>query len=241
MEVLSGTGCSLRVVFQDKYQTLVPDSGSVKLNLRSHNGTLLITDQTITVPNGENSVSINIAGSNNTLSGGQKFASRTAHITYQVGGQTYHQYYPYRVIPWLNHSVTEDKVRFALGVNSNDLPDEAIDITRAYYQAEARLAEDSLTIATELASGTLNEVRANEVILCTAALEVLPSLRLSVSQKEDNGALSFARFAQAPEWDVIEEKIRNRLASALEELANTATSASTLLTFATRTDPVTGA
>lgn len=241
MDFLSGSDVSLNVVFENDTQTLVPDTGSVKLNLRSETGTLLITNQTVTVPSGENSVSVEIDAAHNTLATGQGYAKRTVHITFTVDGQLFNLFIPYRIIPWLNHSVDVRKVRAALGVNFNDLPDEAIDIVQAYYEAEALLAESSVTLNDQLTAGGTDEFYANEIILCLAALKALPSLRLGVSQKEENGAISFARFSQAVDWEALQESLAARLATAQETLTNITTTTSTLLVFTTRTDPITGA
>lgn len=240
MDFLTGTDVSLNIVFEADGQTLVPDTGSVKLNLRDHEGTLLITNQTVTVGPGLTNVAILIAATHNTLTVDQKFARRVAQITFTSGGQTYNIFRTYRVNAWLNHDVTPNTVRSLLGVNSNDLPDSAIDILKAYLQVELQLSNYALDINDKLITGDISAINTNKAIACVAALDCLASLRLGVSQQEDNGALSFSRFSDM-DWDALEASIRGQLEDAFEQVVDEEVTSPTLLVFTTRTDPITGA
>lgn len=239
MDFLTGTDVSLNIIFEANGQTLVPDTGSVKLNLRNHEGTLLITNQTVTVGSGLTSASVLIGASHNTLTVDQKFARRVAQITFTSGGQTYNIYKTYRVNAWLNHDVTPETVRGLLGVNVNDLPDSSIDILKAYLLVELQLSEYAIDINDKLIAGDIGAINTNKTIACSAALDCLASLRLGVAQQEENGALSFSRFASI-DWDALEASIRCQLEEAFEQVVDEETTSPTLIVFTTRTDPITG-
>jgi hypothetical protein len=240
MDFLAGSDITIPVRFERLGEPTIPTVGSVKYTLRGHDGLPIVghTDVSVTTTTTTTSINLPLPAAVNTAS--LRIEKRHLFITYEVAGATYQMALSYRLVPFLNHTVTKDKVRSQFGgIAKHHLPDDDIDLVRAYLQIEEKVGQS--TLDTALASGTVLEITANDAILWQAALDVLPSVQLRIMQKETDGALSFERGDLASSLPMLEESLRQKLLAAVNTISGRTTESLPLIAFALPTDPITGA
>ncbi|WP_189348028.1 hypothetical protein, partial [Mesorhizobium sp. M2D.F.Ca.ET.232.01.1.1] len=140
------------------------------------------------------------------------FSRRVVRITAERGGIPFDAVTMYRLTPQILYTVTPKDVRGFLGVNEGELPDEDVDLAGAYLNLEFSIGRDKLAAA--LTSGEEAELRANEAVLYSTVLELIPSLANRVAQEETDGALSFKRNARK-DFSDLKKSAEDRLSAAL--------------------------
>lgn len=197
MDVLAGTAANVRVDFLDPDGTLIPDAGSVTYTVRGTDGTILIGPAAIVTTASDTGVSISVPGVNNTIANNRQFEKRTVLVSMTSGLHPYNYRATYRVIPFINMTVTSDDVRMFCGASVDEITDDDIDLTQAYFQvaAQVQLLNVYASLDTALSSGTVTEMFANEAILGTTVLNLLPGLmgRLPINRKD-----GVSQFQRAP-------------------------------------------
>lgn len=210
---------------------VVPDEGSLSYTLYDHAGQTLETVSPA-------STTITIDGTQHSLEAGRAFEKRTLLVRFSFQGRPHSYREVYRVTPFINYSVTPQDVRAFIGIDAQELPDDAVDIFKAYVTLNSRV---DLTAA--LSAGTLLELKANEAICMVAVLDVVPSLLQRVMYFEADGVLQFRRHS-VKTFEHIEQAARARLETLLVELTDEdpAGGAYELMTLISSTqDMVTGA
>jgi hypothetical protein len=142
-----------------------------------------------------------------------------------------------RVIPLLIHTASPQGVRELLGINANELADEAIDLVTAYFEVEDEVTKTLLDAA--LTSGTTKEVAANQAILARAALNVLPSLRHRIAQKETDGMVGFDR-PEIKDFDHLHHELTARYGEAVSKVTGRTPLGYQMAVFTQPVDPITG-
>lgn len=219
-------------------QPSIPDQGSVKYTLRDHSGAAIEGMVEIPVETGPAAFqfTIEIPAEHNTLAPGKRFERRLVHLTYTQSGVARGQRLQYRLIPFLNYSVTPNEVRSFLGVNASELPDEDINLLDAYFAVEAQVGQNALE--DYLSSGTTSELAANTMIRMRAVLDLIPSLKQRIAQQESSGQKAFTRPA-IRDFDALRQEAEKRYQSALDSFS-TGIEVSLALVVATQDiDPIT--
>jgi len=195
-------------------QPVIPDEDSVKFTLRDHSGAVIDGMSNIPVSTGsaDYRFMIEIPAEYNTLSAGKRFERRTINLSYTHNGIARGLRLHYRLIPYLNHSVTPAQVRSFLGVNETELPDDEINLVDAYFVVEEQVGQTILEES--LTSGTTSEIAANTLVRMRAVLDVIPSLKQRVAQEERSGQKSFSR-PLIHDFDALREEAEKRYQVAL--------------------------
>jgi hypothetical protein len=238
MDALVNTVVSLRADFMSALGSLVPDANSVYWSLYAHDGSLLTGPTLITTTPTDTGVTIPINSSHQTIGAGKRFEKRQVIVTWTTGGQGHTWRTFYRVLPITNYSVSKDDVRSLLGLNADELLDEEIDLFAAFLTVEDDISQ--ATLAAALSSGTLKETSANLLIEVTAAIAVIPSLRLRTPMTTSDGGKSWQRFRTPPDWDAITGELAARRASLVATVTDTLTAGAPLAIFTQPTDVITG-
>jgi hypothetical protein len=240
MDYISGTDVWFSHMFIANGEPFIPDVGSVKYTVLDHSGAPIagLADVAVTTDSTTFQIGLTIPAANNTVAAGKKFERRTIVIQYLRAGAANRAVKAYRLVPLLNHSVEPQHVRSFFGLQEKELPDAEIDLLAAYLYVEDDFTGVSLDSL--LASGTTQELAANECIKLRAVIEVLPSVKQRMAQKETNGVVGFERPV-VKDFDDIERKAMERYAAArVQALGLTDTVVSFILTT-TDSDPITGA
>lgn len=239
MDYLSGTAALVNIEFIQDGEAFVPDVGSVEYTVIDHSGAAIVGLQNIPVATTVDTwkVGILIGALYNSVDPSKKFERRTIVVTYTVDGVYGRTSKQYRIIPFLNHSVTPNDVRAFIGVQEKELPDSDIDLLRAYLYVEEAISPTD--IGPVLASGTVQELAANRAITAQAVIDVLPSLRQRIAQEETNGITGFKRLT-IKDFAEVEMAALNALNDAILEVLNPVVEDMTLILTTTDADPITG-
>jgi hypothetical protein len=201
MDTLVGEASPNLVQFIVDGEFVVPSSASY--SVRDNAGAVLagLSDVAISLGATDTQATITVAADKNTVANGLMFENRTVTGKFTHEGNIYPFRYSYRVLPFLNHTVTPDDVRSVLGVLKHEISDdEDIDLTASYYLVQERVGASALTTA--LAAGDLTTQYANWAIMYRAAMDLVSSLQLraAVAQGDDN--ITFERFAKI-DWQAL--------------------------------------
>jgi hypothetical protein len=214
MDFLPGVDISLRVLFEAQGQPKVPDNGSVKYTLYDDAGAAIDTDVALAPAAAANYVVVPVVAAKNAIT--QRYEKRTLVVKYTVNGAGYTSVVRYRLVPLLNIETGPDDVRRALGVGSEELGDDEIDIASSYFAVEDEATQSTLEAA--LAGVPADRKAANDAILYSTVLDCLPSLSLRVAQSQEDGALKFSRFSKGPDFAEIRQDAQDRLSAAMSAL-----------------------
>lgn len=231
----AGTDITLRVEFLLAGQPIVPDTGTATYTLYGQDGAAITghIDQALTVTTYY--AMVELPSSVNAIA--TSFEKRTVVVNYEKAGSVYSFRVSYQLVPFLNITVIPRDVRKFLGVNESELPDDDIDLNRAYFAIRSEVG--STVLSTALSSGELAETRANEAVLYWAVLDILPSVQLRIAQQQADGPISFQRVA-VRDFSKLETEARARLATALATVTGRATGAYPLMITTNDADPITG-
>lgn len=199
----AGTDVTVPIDFIVDGDFVEPDSATFVV--RGHDGASLATGS---VSNKQ----VTVAAASNAIS--SAWENRYISVTFIYGGGTHTLKASYRLSDFLPLTGTPQGVRDTLGVDSRELPDDAIDLNEAYFQllevGGAGISE-ALTL-----TGQRNQ-SVNMAVVLRAALNVLPSLplRLMISVREEDSSAS--RLSK-----IDFDKLEAGLYSALADLTNKA-------------------
>lgn len=207
-------------------------------SLRGQDGALLSGPNTITLGLADVQTSIVISASLNTVLDGLEFEKRTLIVeaTNAATTQVWTRRVAYRVLPWLNHSVTPDSVRALAGLDVQNLPDEDIDVFSAYLWLKSMLPDGGLNSA--LINGGRTEVLANKALEARAVLDAIPSIANRMLKKRADGSIQAERFTFDP--TLLQGLMQRHIDEAIEAINPVAAEAVVNYSFGIPTDPVTG-
>ncbi|ESY35763.1 hypothetical protein NKK48_01535 [Mesorhizobium sp. C386A] len=215
-------------------QPAVPDAGTAVLSV-SAGGTVIFTEELTTGPTDAVLV-VTVPAEHNQIS--TPFSRRVIRVTAERGGLPFDSMTMYRLVPAILYTVTPADVRAFLGVNESELPDEDVDLSGALLNIEFSITRE--TMAAALVSGDVAEVRANDAILYTTVLALIPSLANRVAQEETDGALSFRRNARK-DFSELQKAAEARLSAAMAVLNPVVDPGYAIFITTNDADPVTGA
>lgn len=227
----AGLDITLAVPFTRGGEPFVPDSDSVVWALRDTSGAVVLSAQPM-YDVSDTVAQLIVPAVRNSVSVVREFEKRFVTVTGTESGSPFEINLTYRLVPWINTTVTPEEVRTFIGVDSEALPDDAIDIVHAYLTAQTTVLDAALS------SGTSVELKANKVILGQTVLDVLPSLRLRMVKSADDGNIKFERFAI--DWAAL-EAAATALVIGLDVVDTSATAFPLFILGTPSPDPVTGA
>jgi len=215
--------------------------GAVVYSVLDNNGQPLPdhTDVSIDPPEGAISLLLVVPGSANSVAT-PLFEGRTLTWNYTTLNGFVSDRVSYRVERPIPFPVSAEGVRTKLGVEPHEVPDRDIHLLLAYANFANRFAADALSAHEN--SGDYGALIITDAIEATAALMVLPSLRLRIARSESSGTNEYERFASI-DWGALENSLLTTLNSGIrlvEPLANEL--GGVVLFYAVdRTDPFPGA
>jgi hypothetical protein len=240
MDFIAGSDVSLQFHLETKLGTSIPDADSVTYSVRNNSGDLIVTDQAISTSDTQTSVVVLVSASDNAITAPALFEKRWVQVVWTQGGNTYRMVKIYRLVPFLNHTVSPDDVRAFLGMDEDELRDDEVDLTAAYYEFNSLLNTGELETA--LTAGNLSTIRANDAIVATCALRLIPSLELRPLSKQTDGSLTNQRFDRVkPDYDKLAQAAQGLITLALASISNTDEVVPALVSLTTGTDAITGA
>lgn len=233
-----GEDVPVRILFKNGGETFIPDANSVYYTVRDNDGQTVVGHTNVAVSTGATTaaVTITVPAIVNQITG--KIEQRTVQVKATRGGIPWNTSVAYHLTEWLNFSVRPPQVRKYLGVNEGELPDEDIDLVRAYLQVELDIGEENFAEA--LSSGTMEAIRANDAIMYQAALQILPGFALRIAQQETNGTLGFQRYSKF-DFDRLWAETAALYGDIVADLSLTDRVTPTLVAFSTQIDPFTNA
>ena len=144
MDFLPGTDVSVRVMFEGLGQPKVPDTGTVSWTLRGDAGDIVLVDQPLSPGPASSSVIVTVPAVHNAIVA--RYEKRTLITKFSSGGIPYTVSMRYRLVPFLNLEIGPENIRKFVGVNPRELPDNEIDLTRAYFDIEASVTQPVLEL-----------------------------------------------------------------------------------------------
>jgi hypothetical protein len=239
VDVLAGSGAALRVDFLNPAGTLIPDPNSVTYTVYATDGTQLVASTPITTGPTDTGVMVNVLAVNNTISGSRQFEKRTVVVNMTSAAHPYTFTTIYRIIPFLNMTVTADDVRSVFGGDLDEVTDDEIDLVAAYFDVAARVlsVNSNATLAAALATGTITEVYANSAIAGMAVINLLPGIQGRLATQRKDGQVSFSR--QAINWTHVENQALGMVSRGVAYAAGIPQNAPSYITTSWSYDPVT--
>jgi hypothetical protein len=184
-----------------------PD-GAISWQLLGQQGQLITQGEVVPAADAASAV-ITVAGSHQSLTAGQLVAARELSWAYTVGGIVYTGERRYRLEAFLPFGLARDGVRRKLGVEVHELEDDSIDLVSAYGKFTELVGADELAFIE--AAGGYPAIVICDAIEALAALAVVPSLQVSLAQKESSGTNQFHRAAI--NWDDIRGQLDDYVAA----------------------------
>lgn len=214
---------------------VVPDSNQVAYTVRKNDGTS-VQSGTLTLAASATRAAVTVLAANNAKT--LDYEMRSVTFRWTKNSEPYEATYTYRLVPWLLIPTNPGEVRQAIGASRQELPDEDVDLIKAYYRVEGDTGQ---TLQTVFAASGTAAAALGEAIRFAAALDVVDTLELRVLQKEQGDNVSITRFA-----DVDFDALRARLAAAYAKHIDAVTGATDTADFSLSVtqrpaiDPVTG-
>jgi len=173
--------------------------GAIVYSLLGNNGLPMAgyTNVPVTPAVGALSYLIIIPSAANTVAT-DLFENRTLTWTYTTATGTVNGSEAYRVQKAIPFGVSVEGVRRKLGAEPREVPDDRIDLLRAYSDFISSYAAGAFTAY--VTSGDRNTLLVIDAIEAIAGLSIIPWLQMTVAKKEDSGTNSYERFSSI-DWD----------------------------------------
>lgn len=158
---------------------------------------------------------ITIPAEYNMKEEGSLFTSRLIELAFFYKGKPYTITTTYRILDFYHFSASVQDVRDYYGINSGELPDDAVDMTEVYLEL---LKSHGAELTDCLNSGSIGSIRANRLITLKAVVKVFPSLRLRTNQEENDGSSKFIRYMKF-NWDELLQKALDEISDLEDNLS----------------------
>lgn len=212
---------------------VIPDAASIKLSLRNHLGTLLL-DKVAVADTLTTSSVISIAASHHAI-GTDNYQPRYGVVDFTVDALPHRVQFQYMLSSFLPLHATPQDVRNVFGAEYRELPDESIDLYRAYFDLQA---DHSTPLFDALQAGSLD---ANTAVVCKAALNIISGIQGRLLRRERNDTSEFER--NRIDYDLLKGEIEGKLIEALQGITGITYDVGShpLLMVTSPTDAITGA
>lgn len=221
--------------FEVNGELVVPLSASY--SVRNNGGDIVggLEDQTISLSDSQTSIDILIPSTVQTIS--QDYELRYVDLEFVYNGITYQFGDFYNVRESIYIPVKPQDVRQIFSASTSEIPDERIDIQKAYLDVQT---DAGTSIEAILTGGNSQLPSLIEAIKYRAAIDIAISIETAILQSEQSDNTIYSRFASI-DYTQFRIDLQGRYATALRVIVgqDTPTTPSLFVTF-TDTDAVTG-
>jgi hypothetical protein len=212
MDITVGEAAAVQFQFIVDGEFVVPTVATY--SVRDNAGALMtgLVDVAISLGATDTQATITVPANKNTVGNGLLFENRTVIGKFTYQGNIYPFRQSYRIAPFLNHTVTPDDVRSALGVLKHEFSDDDIDITSSYYLVQERVGATALTTA--LAAGDITNQYANWAIMYRCAMDLVPALQLRAGLDQGDDNITFGRFDKV-DWEELYDNLNQTYEDAI--------------------------
>jgi len=217
-------------------------TGAFSYSVHDEDGSVVGGLDNIVIPLGLGAISarIDVPADANQVSK-PMFEKRSITWVYQTNSGTVNGSINYILQKEIPFPVTPEGVRQLLGVSDNEIPDERIDLLGAYVRFIRPFDDPSAALLSYFTSGDANSYIITRAIEAAAALELLPTLQISIARRFDSGTNSYERWNKI-DWDALGAKLQGMIYEASILVQPTLELViSPIFVLSTRTDPLTGA
>lgn len=198
-----------------------------------------LEDEEIAIGLGAVSVTITIPAGSNTVSK-PLFERRTIVWTYPTSAGIVTDSISYSIRKAVPFPVTTEGVRILLGISSQEIPDERIDLLAAYI-AFSELFTDASILEDYETTGDSTSFKITKAIEAVAAIQLLPTLQLALARRKDSGTNQYERWNRI-DWMGLKASLDMIVTEALLLVDPTLEfDFLPVFTLSIRTDPLTGA
>lgn len=229
----AGEAASLTVDFRVDGEYVVPTSATY--TLRDHLGAAVVTAEALTVAG--TTLILEIPSSYNEIGSSSLFENRFVLVKFIHNGKPHTNVYPYHLTNFVPMTATTADVRRLTGLMENELPDQDIDLTSAYFFL---FDAHSTSFSSQLLATDFRARVANEAIALQAAIEVVGSFPFRVPVSARNEDSQFARVSTL-NFREIEMELRRKLQQALTTVLSVEETTVGVFSVSSPTDPYTGA
>jgi hypothetical protein len=235
--VLAGETASFRVDFVEDGDFFVPDQGSVEWVLRGNDGSKVTSPASVTTDSSTTYITVKIDELANQKDG--EVEKRSLVVSYTRNGDPGQIILHYRLVDWLNITITPENVRSWMGITPSELPNGDIDFVRHYFEVKSDLGNQESALDEALKATTRLQYDANMAILYKAVIELVPSVQYRIAQSEQDDVVSQRRMSSL-DADKLLQQARKHYADALLSVSGEQSTGPTLFTVTTGADPITG-
>jgi len=207
--------------------------------LYDQDGGVVLTETAPIIP-GQLSYIIEIPGGSNSLTK-PLFERMTLEWEYDTATEAVADSLTYIIHLEIGFPVTKEGVRDMLGVNSEELPDDEINLFEGFLQFRELVGEDT-DLAAYQDSGDFDSFRITKAIEAATALQVFSTLQIRLPKTYDSGTSSYERWTTI-NWDALHAEISNKISIGMEVANPLAEYWPTIDIFVLSdrgTDPITG-
>lgn len=213
MYVKSGTNLNLPIDFIVDGDFVVPDSTSVTVTVSDLSGDTITGFDALAITGlDENSTHFTLTIPDTANTKTDSYEIRFVHCDFTVDSKVYQVRTTYQIVDRVDLPIAPQEIRNLLGLSSSELPDENIDLMKAYLDAEEDAGESLNTLITT--GDTAQYIF--EAVKLKAALNVLPVLELVAVQSEQADNVVYKRF-QSIDFDAIRDAYSKRYNSLLQK------------------------
>lgn len=160
----------------------------------------VVTTATVTLAAGSLSYIIEISPAQNTLNN-PLYEKMSLEWSYDTATSTVDDSLSYVIYAPIPFAVSVDGVRGMLGVDSDELPDDEINLLSAYAQFRDKVGDDTDLSQWEN-TGSYDSLRITRAIEAYAGLLIFPTLQLRLPKKYDSGTSSYERW-NSIDWEAL--------------------------------------
>lgn len=175
--------------------------------LYNQDGGVVLTE-TAPIINGQVSYTIEIPAGSNSLTK-PLFEQMRLEWEYDTATEAITDSFEYVLHAPIGFPVSKQGVRDMLGVNSEELPDEDVDLFQGYLSFR-QLVGDTADLTPYLNAGNADTYRISKAIEAATALNLFPSLQLRLPKKYDSGTSSYERWTSI-DWESLHGSISSIL------------------------------
>lgn len=210
MKLRSGNAASLLVEFPSG-----PPDGDIDWTVLGPTGATLDSGS-LSVSDDAVSATITVPGDTNTLTGEGLISYRDLVWTYTVGGTVINGEKRYTIEGRVPFGVSPDGVRNLLGAEPHDVPDDDIDLVKAYYDFAQLVAGSAFPV---LPDDDISEIRVREALEALAALQLVPSMPVRIAIKESSGTDTYQR--DKIDWVALADQLAGKVSNGIVVLIPT--------------------